>query len=63
LNARGYVIYPGKVSDAECFRIGNIGRIATGDVRDLLAAIAAVLAEMGIEPRTVGTTGRETVIR
>ncbi|MFQ5401726.1 MAG: 2-aminoethylphosphonate--pyruvate transaminase, partial [Anaerolineae bacterium] len=27
LNARDFVIYPGKVSDADCFRIGNIGRI------------------------------------
>jgi 2-aminoethylphosphonate-pyruvate transaminase len=63
LNARGYVIYPGKVSDAECFRIGNIGRIAESDVKDLLAAIAEVLAEIGIEPRVVGTTGRQTIIR
>ncbi|MFQ5616314.1 MAG: 2-aminoethylphosphonate--pyruvate transaminase [Anaerolineales bacterium] len=27
LNDKGYVIYPGKVSDADCFRIGSIGEM------------------------------------
>ena len=49
LNDRGYVIYPGKVSDADCFRIGNIGRIFEADVLGLLAAIDSVLKEMGVE--------------
>ncbi|RMF92528.1 MAG: 2-aminoethylphosphonate--pyruvate transaminase [Nitrospinota bacterium] len=49
LNQRGYVIYPGKVSDADCFRIGHIGRIFPSDVRDLLAAIREVLAEMEVK--------------
>ena len=48
LNDRGYVIYPGKLSHADCFRIGSIGRISPSDVDDLLAAVRAVLAEMGI---------------
>ncbi|MBI4509931.1 MAG: 2-aminoethylphosphonate--pyruvate transaminase [Deltaproteobacteria bacterium] len=52
LNERGYVIYPGKVSDADCFRIGSIGRIFPNDVRDLLGAIREALAELGVEPRT-----------
>lgn len=50
LNDRGYVIYPGKVSQADCFRIGTIGRIFDSDVNDLLAALREVVAEMGIEP-------------
>lgn len=49
LNDKGYVIYPGKVSNADCFRIGNIGRIFAHDVRDLLRAIRETLTEMGIE--------------
>ena len=49
LNARDYVIYPGKVSNADCFRIGNIGRIFEPDVRALLAAIREVIAEMGVK--------------
>lgn len=46
LNDRHYVIYPGKVSHADCFRIGHIGRIFESDVRDLLAAIRDVMHEM-----------------
>lgn len=49
LNERGYTIYPGKVSNADCFRIGNIGRIFESDIRDLLAAIEAVSKEMGLK--------------
>ena len=48
LNNKGYVIYPGKVSNADCFRIGNIGRIFESDVRDLLRAIAETLGELGV---------------
>lgn len=48
LNDRDNVIYPGKVSNADCFRIGNIGRIFPADVKALLAAVRDVLAEMNI---------------
>lgn len=49
LNKKGHVIYPGKVSDADCFRIGNIGHIFESDVRALLAAVREVVAEMDIK--------------
>lgn len=49
LSQRGCVIYPGKVTDADCFRIGTIGRIFPEDIRGLLAAIREVLCEMGID--------------
>ena len=49
LNQKDYVIYPGKVSNADCFRIGNIGRIFEADVKALLAAIAETISEMGIK--------------
>lgn len=48
LNERGFVIYPGKVSDADCFRIGTIGQIREADVSALLTAIADVAEEMQI---------------
>ncbi len=48
LNEKGYVIYPGKVGDADCFRIGTIGRIYPNDIEDLTAAIGRVMKEMGI---------------
>lgn len=47
LNDRGYIIYPGKLTKANCFRIGNIGRLYTKDVKALLAAISEVKTEMG----------------
>jgi len=49
LNQKDYVIYPGKVSDANCFRIGNIGRIFEADIKALLAAIRETIAEMGVK--------------
>ena len=48
LSDLGYVIYPGKVSDADCFRIGHIGRLYERDMEALIRAIQAVLAEMGV---------------
>lgn len=47
LNEKGYVIYPGKLTKADCFRIGNIGRLHAKDIEGLLAAIQAVKTEMG----------------
>ena len=49
LNQKDYVIYPGKVSDANCFRIGNIGRIFKADIKALLAAIRETITEMGVK--------------
>lgn len=49
LNARDYVIYPGKLSQEDCFRIGSIGRIFPSDVKALLAAIKDTLNEMQID--------------
>jgi 2-aminoethylphosphonate-pyruvate transaminase len=48
LSDRGHVIYPGKLSAVDCFRIGNIGRIFPSDIRALLGAIEDVLNDMGI---------------
>ncbi len=39
LSDSGYIIYPGKLSQADTFRIGSIGRIHPADVRALLAAL------------------------
>ena len=52
LNERGFVIYPGKVSNADCFRIGNIGRIFDSDIRQLLSAIKIVLKEMDVSMKS-----------
>ena len=41
LKQQGFVIYPGKISDADTFRIGNIGEIYPQDITRLLSAIEA----------------------
>ncbi len=48
LKDRGYVIYPGKLTVADSFRIGCIGRIDANDMRGFLANVAEVLSLMGI---------------
>jgi 2-aminoethylphosphonate-pyruvate transaminase len=48
LKARGYVIYPGKLTVADSFRIGCIGRLNQDHMRGAVAAVAEVLAEMGV---------------
>ena len=40
LKGKGFVIYPGKVTAQDTFRIGNIGDINPGDMERLLVAIA-----------------------
>jgi 2-aminoethylphosphonate-pyruvate transaminase len=49
LSELGFVIYPGKISDANCFRIGTIGHIFPQDIQALVAAIRRVLAEMHVD--------------
>jgi len=48
LNERGYVIYPGKLTGADTFRIGNIGQLQAEDMFDLLEAISEVVNELGL---------------
>jgi 2-aminoethylphosphonate-pyruvate transaminase len=49
LNDKGFVIYPGKLSKVDCFRIGNIGQLYSIDIKLLVEAIEEVLNEMNIE--------------
>lgn len=49
LSELGFVIYPGKVSDAECFRVGTIGNIFPQDIQALVGAMRRVLGEMEID--------------
>jgi 2-aminoethylphosphonate-pyruvate transaminase len=42
------VIYPGKLTVADSFRIGCIGRLGETEVRAALAAIADTIKEMGV---------------
>lgn len=42
LKQKGFVIYPGKISDADTFRIGNIGDVFPRDMEALLKAISEI---------------------
>ncbi len=48
LNARGYVIYPGKLTVADSFRIGCIGRLGEEQMQGAVETIRETLAEMGV---------------
>ncbi len=48
LNEKGLVIYPGKLTHADCFRIGNIGQVFTQDMERLVVAIEQTMEEMGV---------------
>ncbi|XP_042221426.1 2-aminoethylphosphonate--pyruvate transaminase-like isoform X2 [Homarus americanus] len=45
---KGQVIYPGKVTIADCFRVGNIGQLFPDDMRNLLFCMEEVMKEMGL---------------
>ncbi|MGD8333322.1 MAG: hypothetical protein PVF11_06625, partial [Desulfobacterales bacterium] len=43
LKQQGFVIYPGKVTEADTFRIGNIGDIRPADITRLLQAVEGAM--------------------
>ena len=51
LAQRGFVIYPGKLTVADTFRIGCIGRLGNEVIPELLDAIRDVLTLMNVENR------------
>ena len=48
LNVKGFVIYPGKASKADTFRIGSLGDISMDDCRALMNATEEVMQEMNL---------------
>jgi 2-aminoethylphosphonate-pyruvate transaminase len=59
----GFVIYPGKLSNESCFRIGTIGRISAVDIEALLVAIRRALPEMGVKWVSEATEVQESLSR
>lgn len=45
----GKIIYPGKITKAPCFRIGNIGDLHADDMYGLITSIKEVLSDMNVE--------------
>ncbi|MGD9860243.1 MAG: 2-aminoethylphosphonate--pyruvate transaminase [Marinobacterium sp.] len=48
MKARGFIIYPGKLTEADSFRLGCIGQLHDVQIDAVLAAVAAVLDELQI---------------
>ncbi|MDP1533553.1 MAG: 2-aminoethylphosphonate--pyruvate transaminase, partial [Rubrivivax sp.] len=47
--ARGFLLYPGKLTEVETFRVGCIGAISRREMALAVSAIADTLREMGID--------------
>ena len=52
VKARGYILYPGKLTQVETFRVGCIGAIDSNEMRNVASAVAETLKEMGIKEAT-----------
>jgi 2-aminoethylphosphonate-pyruvate transaminase len=46
---KGYILYPGKLTEVETFRVGCIGAIGPDEIRQAVNAVGDTLHEMGIE--------------
>ena len=46
---KGFILYPGKLTAVDTFRVGCIGAIGADALRQVVAAVAATLKEMGVE--------------
>src|SRR5262245_18773276 len=48
LRDKGYVLYPGKLTVADSFRIGCIGRLGEAEMKGSLAAVKEAMDELGV---------------
>jgi 2-aminoethylphosphonate-pyruvate transaminase len=51
VKARGYILYPGKLTTVETFRVGCMGQLGASGMGGAVDAIDAVLVDMGIQTR------------
>lgn len=55
VKAKGFILYPGKLTQVETFRVGCIGHVDTADMHAAMTAIAEALHAMGINLSSIGT--------
>jgi 2-aminoethylphosphonate-pyruvate transaminase len=58
LAARGFIIYPGKLTQAQSFRIGCIGALEPEDFERLVAAVRDFMAELGLAAEPAAAAGQ-----
>jgi len=46
---RGFILYPGKLTEVPTFRVGCIGAIGVGEMRQAILAIADAMRALGIQ--------------
>ncbi|RDU99780.1 2-aminoethylphosphonate--pyruvate transaminase [Trinickia dinghuensis] len=51
VRAAGYILYPGKLTEVDTFRVGCIGAIDDNDMRGAVAAIGQAVGSLGIKIR------------
>ena len=64
LNSQGYVIYPGKLTVVDSFRIGCIGHLGDSEINGALQAIRTTINEMGVTdcgPQRVEMSSKKSV--
>jgi len=49
VRGRGYILYPGKLTQVETFRVGCIGAIDGNEMRNVVSAVGATLRDLGID--------------
>ncbi len=54
VKARGFILYPGKLTEVETFRVGCIGAIGPAVMRQAVAAMADAMRELGIASGATG---------
>ncbi len=59
LKEKGFVIYPGKLTEVESFRVGCIGAFEEGTMERLVEAVAAVLRDMEVDSPAPGAEALE----
>jgi 2-aminoethylphosphonate-pyruvate transaminase len=55
---KGFILYPGKLTQVETFRVGCIGAIGPDEMRHAVNAIRDTIAEMGIRRVAPATSTR-----
>ena len=55
VKAKGFILYPGKLTQVETFRVGCIGHVDTADMNAAVSAIAEALHARGINLSSIGT--------
>ena len=48
VKSRGYILYPGKLTQVETFRVGCIGAIDANEMRNVVTAVGETLKDMGV---------------